>query len=53
MAQGKHSREGLAHDKQYLEMERIATNKNKSSQDYIDMLKKKQDIRELSKSMKT
>jgi len=33
MAQGKHSSEGLAHDKQYLELKKIAKNINKSTQD--------------------
>ena len=37
MAQGKHSSEGLAHDKQYLEMKKIATNRTASPQDNIDI----------------
>ena len=41
MAQGKHSSEGLAHDKQYIEMKKMATSRNKPSQDYIDMLKRR------------
>ena len=41
MAQGIHSRKGLAHDKQYIELKRIATTRHKTTQDYIDMLESK------------
>ena len=41
MAQGIYSRKGLAHDKQYVELKRIATTRYKTTQDYIDMLESK------------
>ena len=52
MAQGIHSRKGLAHDKKYLELKRIAGTRHKTTQDYIDMLES-EGIQELDKSMRT